>query len=268
MKDLINRKPKTKVHRFLRLKCYLACTLSYAAILLAHSICQALPMPTQIESPQSKKSDMLRTIKEMQDRQQKVIETLDQNIVRTLQETEKIRINDKDVKTQIGQLDRTIDTIQTLKDKKQEHILRRQFLDRLTLIIDSKWSGQPLSTFLQQQILEMANTELTSGENSDNQTWKFASYLSIAIRELPEPSENLILFIEGYLNFSGLKEPKAPYLYLQERHYINPTTSQSAKTKSTEVAGDVAARAEKSFKMPAIMINKKIEQKTTAEKEL
>lgn len=262
------KRPKHQAKSLAHVASLLAIALPLVAIFLKPSLCPALPMPTQIESPQSKKSDMLRLIKDMQSRQQKIIETLDQNLARTLQETEKIRINDKDIKTQIGQLDRTIDTIETLKQKKQEHILRRQFLDRLTFIIDSKWTGQPLSTFLQQQLLEMANTELTAADNSDNQTWKFASYLSIAIRELPEPSENLILFIEGYLNFSSLKDPKAPYLYLQERNYINPTTSQSAKTKSTEVAGDMAARSEKSFKMPAIMINKKLDQKATPEKEL
>ncbi len=70
----------------------------------------------------------------------------------------------------------------------------------------------------------MSATELGIGTpnlHSDSDYWRFLIYLSVAIRELPEQIENPFKFIESYMNFSSIYNPKLPGEFRAQRNYFN-----------------------------------------------
>ncbi|MCC7404995.1 MAG: hypothetical protein IT288_11415 [Bdellovibrionales bacterium] len=129
--------------------------------------------------------------------------------------------------------------------QRRERLLRQEFLDRLVFQIDSKFQGGDIREFLHQVFLEMSLTEASSGA-SDTSLWRFLTYLSLAIKTLPERGENLISFVEGYMEFSTISKPVRPDQFVSLRHYTNGTHSQPAEqaVDKTEVGDAVESRLE------------------------
>lgn len=127
--------------------------------------------------------------------------------------------------------------METLIQQRRERLLRQEFLDRLVFQIDSKFQGGEIREFLQQTLLEMSLTEASSGA-TETSLWRFLTYLSLAIKSLPERGENLISFIEGYMDFSTISRPVRPDQFVSLRHYTNGTRSQAAQPIDKSEVGD------------------------------
>jgi hypothetical protein len=135
--------------------------------------------------------------------------------------------------------------MEILIGQRRERLLRQEFLDRLVFQIDSKFQGGEIREFLHQTFLEMSLTEASSGA-SDTSLWRFLTYLSLAIKTLPERGENLISFVEGYMEFSTISKPVRPDQFVSLRHYTNGTSSHPAEqaVDKTEVGDAVESRLE------------------------
>ncbi|MGE3760176.1 MAG: hypothetical protein AB7H97_20595 [Pseudobdellovibrionaceae bacterium] len=128
--------------------------------------------------------------------------------------------------------------VSTLRTARKEHVLRQDFLDRLILQIDKNFRGGDLRQFLQVALTEMAKTD-AMGPNSEASLWKFLKYAAEAIGSIPERKENIIAFLEGYMNRS-VSDPIKPQDYLNSRNYTNGSMSEQGHPMKSEEVGDVA----------------------------
>jgi hypothetical protein len=127
-----------------------------------------------------------------------------------------------------------------LKEARREHSLRQQFLDRLIFQVDTKFIGGDLRDFLEKALIDMAKVEAVSS-TTDSNLWKFFKYASDAVRRLPEQKENIVGFLEGYMNRS-VSNPMRPEDYISTRNYTNGTQSESGSPMNREDVGDIADR--------------------------
>ena len=212
-------------------------TLLIAWILSSTVASQALaqaslvtPLPAADRSPATKtltKADVISALKNLQTRQQQEINSLEEQLRKRLKDTTAISLKE-DSATSEQKTARVIGMLATLDDRREEMIARRVFIDQLILAFDSKWNGRELQTFLEHQLLDMAATDLTNPQGA-SQTWKFIVYLSIAIREIPEPHESPLGIIESFMSFASILNPKTPTEYLTSRNYTNSASSYTAR---------------------------------------
>jgi hypothetical protein len=91
--------------------------------------------------------------------------------------------------------------------------------------------------FLGQALNKMAAIDATSSNESG--LLKFFKYCSEAIQALPEKNENVLAFVEGYMNRS-VADPVLPQVYLAQRNYTNGSDSESGQPLTREEAGAIA----------------------------
>ncbi|MBK9037840.1 MAG: hypothetical protein IPL83_01565 [Bdellovibrionales bacterium] len=125
-----------------------------------------------------------------------------------------------------------------LIDKQSETQLRLDFFDRLSFQIESKLKDQDLRSFLIQILNEMSSSEALSADGNTNLSI-FLGYLSKAMQSVPEPNENLINFIEIYVEVSTISHPIPPEQFVNLRHYSNGKISLTAKPIAADAVGDV-----------------------------
>jgi hypothetical protein len=134
----------------------------------------------------------------------------------------------------------------TLVADRKEARLRRQFYDQVIFSVDTKWTSLPLREFLEKEFISRAQNDIAADDRDDqiaaDPLWKFYTYLSVAIRDLPEPREDLIAFIQGYVAFSSISSPKAPAAYVAQRAYSNGIVSQGARQRNEDELGDGVER--------------------------
>jgi hypothetical protein len=192
------------------------------------------------------KSKVLDDLKSFQNKQLQTLADIEQSIRKILQETQSVSLKSGDPVALEKQLRLVPVRLRALKEKREELQLRRDFIDQLIFQVDTKWTAQNLQTFLEQQLTEMALTDLApaSGNASASQTelWRFYLYLSIAIREIPEPREDLLAFVTGYMDFSTIRSPKSPLAFLESRNYTNGQMSQAANPAKREDVGSLVDR--------------------------
>lgn len=177
------------------------------------------------------KPEIVSRLKSIQERYTTAIQNSEQSMRKLIQESQNIKIGPDQVSAE-RQLQSLTKRLQATISEKEELQLRYDFIGQLIFQIDSKWGSQPLAKFLEYQLLEMAITEITSASKSD--LWRFYMNLSIAIRELPEKREDLVGFVDGYVEFSSMREPKSPVQYLNTRNYTNGAINQTARPVTRE----------------------------------
>jgi len=164
------------------------------------------------------------------------LNSVDKLLRQQLSSTVNIKLTSSDPKNTAA-LDSLSTQLTELQNRYQEMKLRIYVVSRLLFQVESKFAGGDLRGFLEKQLLEMAYTEFTSSK--DNETVaNFFTYLSIAIRELPERHADVVSFIEGYIAFSTISTPKHPHLYLKESNYSNGSRVEPANPISREMVGE------------------------------
>lgn len=194
------------------------------------------PSSTASPAQQFTKRELIARFKTLQEKQVAEIQTLDTAIRKQLQTSQSFSLSAQSLPVAGMKAADMTKQIDELARKKNETNARREIFDRLIFTIDTKWTDQPLQPFLEQQFLEMAASEL--GDGRDGKLWKALTYLSIAVREVPEPREDIISVIEGYMNFTDILTPKTPAEFMASRDYTNGSESASAKPTSRDSVGD------------------------------
>lgn len=193
--------------------------LILAAIMNCASLALAAGSPGDI------KAETLKSLQGIRNENVKRLKDIDRALSKKIEEAKP------------GNLEKEVSTLRTAR---KEHMLRQDFLDRLILQIDANFRGGDLRQFLQVALTEMAKTDAMS-TSSEAGLWKFLKYAAEAIGSLPERKENIVAFLEGYMNRS-VSDPIKPQDYLNSRNYTNGSMSEQGSPMKREEAGDVAAQ--------------------------
>jgi hypothetical protein len=172
------------------------------------------------------KGDSLRHLQELRVQNVKRLTELDQAIAKKFEDT-KMNNFEEDV--------------QKLKADRQEYSMRQEFLNRLIFQLDTKYAGGDLRAFLEHALVDMAKIDATSTAAAGEGLWKFMKYSADAIHRLPEQKENILAFLEGYMNLS-VSNPISPEQYLATRNYTNGSKSEQGNPMSREEVGAIAAQ--------------------------
>jgi hypothetical protein len=198
-------------------KLFLALTLA-AAILLTGPFAHAEKVSFEA------KGDSLRYLQELRNKESKQLLEINETLSHKMEST----LSDG-IDKEVGQL----------KTAQLEHQMRQEFLDRLIHQVDMNFRGGDLRAFLQKALVEMAKIDAITSAQSGHALWKFLRYSADAIRSLPEQKENILAFLEGYMNRS-VSNPIPPQDYLASRNYTNGTQSEMGNTMTAEAAGSIA----------------------------
>ncbi len=109
--------------------------------------------------------------------------------------------------------------IYDVKNNLLENNLRIEFLNSFISGLDRSGNGRNYAVAL---LIDLASRQLLSSveSGSENNIWLFEVYLSIALRDIMEPSENFAEFVSKYMAFSGLRDPRSPHDFLRLRKYV------------------------------------------------
>lgn len=117
---------------------------------------------------------------------------------------------------------------------------RLQFLDRMTFQVDRKFDNQELRQFFVQITWEMALTD----EMSENRVWskqsQFLRNLSTSLKEVLEPSENILGFIRSYVEYSTVSQAKSLDDFANSRSYTNGHEFERAELMDANQAAEIA----------------------------
>lgn len=131
-------------------------------------------------------------------------------------------------------------SLNQLMELKKELLLQLNIFDQFSHKIQNSFKKEDdLRLFLIHLSLEMAKKNSEGYTQIDPNTIRFLAFLSVALRSLPERGENVIDFIEGYIQYSSVSHPKAPHLYFAQRHYTNGVVSEAAHPISKDKVGDI-----------------------------
>lgn len=181
---------------------------------------------------------VIAKLKIVQSKQTILISEIDTKIKLKLKETLDVKVTEDAVNSEI-RINKFQESMESLEKRRREALERSQFLDRLIFAVDTKWNADSLKAFTEKALLDMASAEINQTDTkAPSNLWKFASYLSVAVRELPEPKEDLISFIDNYLEYSTILDPKSPTAFAQARSYTNGVKSEAAHSMSQEDLGD------------------------------
>lgn len=145
--------------------------------------------------------------------------------------------------------------ITQLGEERAELILRQEFLDRLIFRLDSKFQGGDLQRFFYDELKDMTFREATSEESSSSRLWKFLSELTTAVQDIPERNEDMASFIEGFMSFSSISNPKTAKEFMKTRQYTNGKTSVAAESTSRDDIGEVVEQRLKQMKLNTLKLH-------------
>lgn len=229
----------------------------FSAALLHLSICtatsrtlasEAKPTVASKTTPHSQlnKKEFLVQLRERQSKLETEVSTIEEAVRKQLAQVSNISIDPMAPRIAKNILTSISDELEKLNNKKAEISARKDVLGQIIFVIETRWSQQPIQGFLHEQLLDLASTNLAEGASANSQRlWKFLSYLSVAVREVPDPSENLLNFIEDYMRFSTVLQPKTPAEFLANRHYTDGTNSVAAEATGKENLGEFLEKREK-----------------------
>jgi hypothetical protein len=170
------------------------------------------------------KGDSLRQLQELRSQNVKRLGELDRALAKKFEDASLTNFEEE---------------VETLKAERHEYDLRQEFLNRLIFQLDTKFAGGDLRGFLERALVEMAKVDATSTAVSGDGLWKFLKYSADAIHRLPEQKENILAFLEGYMNLS-VTNPVLPEQYLATRNYTNGSKSEQGNPMSRDEVGAIA----------------------------
>ena len=132
------------------------------------------------------------------------------------------------------------DTMERTDLEDRERDLRQQFISRLLFQIERKYMGENLRQFFKDSIWDMCLTD----RMKMNQSWGgmevFLENLNQSLKELLEPRENPIGFIQAFTEFSGISDPATMEEFSETRSYTDGRQVQVAHPLELEQAADFA----------------------------
>jgi len=203
----------------------------------------SLSLPTFAQAPAQVKSDSLRYLQDLRTQNVRRLQDIDKTLSQKIEDSTAAQIEAE---------------VATLKVAKKEHVMRQEFLDRLIFQVDTKFVGGDLKAFLERTLVDMAKID-AANTATENGIWRFMKYASDAIRRLPEQKENILSFLEGYMNRS-VSNPVQPEEYISSRNYTNGAASETGKPLARDEAGAYADR-----RLQEIILQQQAPQQNRAE---
>ncbi len=189
----------------------------------------------------SSKADLVKKFRSLADRQTDELNNIDDRIKKYLKESTDVTLSTQDLKGADRKFRVLSDSLTLLNQAHLERKERQDLYNRFALAIESQWTGQPLQAFLSGQCLDMSELELTS-EKGSSKVGVFLVYLSVAIRDVVDRSEDVANFIEDYTNYSTVLAPKSPVEFISSRSYTSGAISYSAKTIEPGKVSDLVSK--------------------------
>lgn len=118
----------------------------------------------------------------------------------------------------LKQVSEPLEQIEAADRDRSELDSQAKIIDQLIFSVDTKWGGSNLAGFLEIELLDLAVNDVT--EPGTGVWWKFLVQASIALREVMEPGEDPIRFLEGYMRESTVLDPKSVVDIQEARRYI------------------------------------------------
>lgn len=175
----------------------------------------------------SAKSDTLSRLKEWRER------TIELN--RRAEETQRRELKalttaslKRDFSTPAGkdaalrEISRPLGEIENADSDRTEMSARLKIIDQLIFAVDTKFdvkaSASSVSGFLEGQMMDLATSDLA--EPGTGQWWKFLTQAAIGLREIAEPGEDPIRFLESYTRDSSVLNPRSVIEIMESRRYV------------------------------------------------
>lgn len=136
--------------------------------------------------------------------------------------------------------------------EERERDLRQQFITRLLFQIEQKYRGQGLRHFLQTCISDMNRTDQLSVNQSWGSMEMFLENLNLSLKELLEPRENPLLFIQSFTEFSGISDPALMEEFAETRSYYDGRQVLMAHPLDLAAAADIVEVKEALKSLPPL----------------
>ena len=108
------------------------------------------------------------------------------------------------------------------KEALYENHLRIEFLNSFISLLEPAADARAETSKI---LAEMAHKDLLASVEGggDSKVWLFCIYLSIAVRDVMEPSENYADFVKKFMNYSTLRDPHPPGEFMKgkDRKYLS-----------------------------------------------
>jgi hypothetical protein len=115
-----------------------------------------------------------------------------------------------------------------------ERDMRLQLIDRFTFQTDRKYNGENLKDFLIFISWDMALTDEMQRNKIYGSDALVLKNLNQAIKEILEPSENILSFLRSFIEYSTLKNPRPLEDLINLRAYSNENEVQAASPMDYE----------------------------------
>ena len=180
-------------------------------------------------------------LKALQDRTRTTLTAIDKELLQTYSETTKLTPNDAVTRAADQSLNSAKDRIDRLLDSKHEESLRLELVDKLIFKISEK-NPADLKDSLPKLIDDLVVGELAIGTRytgGDRSLIPFLMNLATALRTRKEPIENPLNFLENYIQYSSILNPKPVTQFRSEGGYLNESSSEKREVKKEEKESEV-----------------------------
>jgi hypothetical protein len=109
-------------------------------------------------------------------------------------------------------LTRVKEVVESSQLSREESRLRNEFWDRLIYEVNTRYKNQPAFEFLSSTLTDMAVTRAqleASKLGNERDYWFFLVNLAVAVKTKAEKIEDIVKFIESYLQYSTITSPKS-----------------------------------------------------------
>lgn len=195
--------------------------LSFSLLLFALMACMGL------NAHASAKSDTLGRLKEWRERTIELNRRAEETQRRELKALTTVSLK-RDFSTPAGkdaalrEINRPQGEIETADSDRTEMSARLKIIDQLIFAVDTKFdvkaSAGSVSGFLEGQLMDLAASDLA--EPGTGQWWKFLTQAAIGLREIAEPGEDPIRFLESYTRDSSVLNPRSVIEIMESRRYV------------------------------------------------
>jgi hypothetical protein len=196
----------------------------FAAILILFSVHLAQAYSASVES-----------LKQTQERSRQNLTTIDHELELAYSSTTKLGPQDVGSGTSIEQtLNQAKEKIDQLLDQKREESLRIELIDKVIFKIAEK-NNKSIRENLPKALDEIALNEMAIGArstNTDKAIVFFIMNLATALRTLPEPIENPLGFMDNYIQYSSILNPKPVSEFRMSQGYLNSTGLETSTRES------------------------------------
>ncbi len=120
----------------------------------------------------------------------------------------------------------------------EERQLRTDFIFRLKFIVDRKYQGEPMPSFLLTEIKDLIFTDQMKINIAYSNNTDFLLNVRKLLENPPDLGLDPMVLIKDYVNYSGINNPIDPDLFNLDQNYTNQISFAQGQTMTLEQASD------------------------------